>query len=112
MWKDISERRSRRNSRLPKLRSRQRHGRRSNPFSTNGLDKFQSVSADLSARRERIARETGVPKSMVRFKYSKKGWTPFVVINEEVIRKKNNGWATAGVSIPKPAEINNGKKDA
>lgn len=95
----------------PRPRSRQGHGRRSNPFSTSGLDKFQSVSADLSARRERMAKETGVPESMVRFEYSKMGWTPFVVINGEVMRKENSGWATAGVSILGPAEINNGEKD-
>ncbi|GLJ29173.1 hypothetical protein SUGI_0575200 [Cryptomeria japonica] len=65
----------------PKPRQRKRsHGKKSsNPFSGVGLDKFASLNAELSAKREYVARKTGTPESMVRFVYTSKGWVPVVV---------------------------------
>lgn len=90
--------------------SRQRHGKRSNPYSSRGLDKFKSVYAELSARREYIARKTGLPEALVRFAYSKNGWIPVVVRGRGVIGKKSSGAGAAGVSILGPAVNNNGQK--
>lgn len=94
----------------PKACSRHRHGKRSNPYSSRGLDKFKSVYAELSARREYIARKTGAPEALVRFAYSKNGWIPVVVRGKELIGKKNSGACAAGVSILGPSVNNNGQK--
>ena len=56
-----------------------RHGKRSNPYSTSGLDKFEDVYAELSARREYVAKNIGAPEALVKFAYSKNGWVPVVV---------------------------------
>lgn len=94
----------------PKACSRQRHGKRSNPYSSRGLDKFKSVYAELSAKREYISRKTGAPEALVRFTYSKNGWIPVVVRGRGVIGKKSSGAGAAGVSILGPAVNNNGQK--
>lgn len=91
---------------LPKPRSWQRNGKKSNPFSARGLDKFQSVYAELSARRKCVAKETGVPEAMVRFAYSKKGWTPLLVRAGETIGKTKVGRGNLRL-----LENNNGEKD-
>lgn len=93
----------------PKPKSRQRHGKRSNPYSTRGLDKFKSVYAELSARREYIAEKTGAPEALVRFAYSKNGWIPVVVRGIDVTGTKNSGAGAAGVSILGPVVKNNGQ---
>lgn len=95
----------------PRSGCRQRHGKKSNPYSTRGLDKFESVYAELSARREYFAKKTGVPENLVRFAYSKNGWTPVVVRAGDGIEKKNGGENAAGVSIPRPVVKKNGEKD-
>jgi len=92
----------------PRTKYRQRHGKRLNPYSTIGLDKFESVHAELSAKREYIAHETGAPEAMVRFVSSKKGWIPVVLGDRgREIRRKNSGGDPAGVSIVGPSENNN-----
>lgn len=96
----------------PTSRYRLRHGRRENPYSTSGLDKFESVYAELSARREYIAKKTGVPPALVRFSYSKNGWVPVVARAREVIGKKNGGVNAAGVSILGSVEKNERKEDS
>lgn len=95
----------------PRPRFWQRHGKKSNPFSSRGLEKFETVYAELSAKREYIAKKTGVPEDQVRFAYSKNGWTPVVMRTRDGIGKKNSGEGAAGVSIPRPVEKNNGEKD-
>lgn len=95
----------------PRPRSRQRHGKRLNPYSTRGLEKFKSVYAELSARREYIAKKTGAPEALVKFAHSKNGWIPVVVRAREGIWKKNGGVGAAGASILGPAVKNNGQKD-
>jgi hypothetical protein len=92
-------------------RSRQRHGKRLNPFSTRGLDIFESVCDELSAKREYIAKKTGAPEALVRFADSKNGWIPVVIRSREGIGKKKSVRDTAGVSIVGPVENNNGEKD-
>ncbi|GLJ29174.1 hypothetical protein SUGI_0575220 [Cryptomeria japonica] len=52
-----------------------------NPYSTVGLDKFDSLNAELSAKREFVARKTGIPEAMVRFAHTSKGWVPVVLKN-------------------------------
>lgn len=94
----------------PKPKYRQRHGKRLNPYSTTGLDKFESIYAELSAKREYIAQKTGAPEAMVRFVSSKKGWIPVVLgARDQEMRKKTSGGDADGVSIVVPAENNNGK---
>lgn len=95
----------------PRPRCRHRHGKRLNPYSTRGLDKFKSVYAELSARREYIAKKTGAPEALVKFAHSKNGWIPVVVRAREGIWKKNGGAGAAGASILGPAVKNNGQKD-
>lgn len=95
----------------PMPRSRQKHGKSSNPYSTGGLDKFESVSAELSAKREYIAKKIGAPEALVRFVYSKNGWIPVVVRPGEGNRKKSDGVGAAGASIMRPVQINNAEKD-
>jgi len=95
----------------PGPRSRQKHGKRSNPYSTGGLDKFESVYAELSAKREYIAKKTGTPDALVRFLYSKNGWIPVVVRPREGNRKKNCGVRASRASILGPVEKNHGEKD-
>lgn len=95
----------------PTSRYRLRHERRENPYSTSGLDKFESVYAELSARREYIAKKTGVPPALVRFSYSKNGWVPVVARAREVIGKKNGGVNATGVSILGSVEKNDRKED-
>lgn len=91
----------------PGPRSLQKHGKRPNPYSTIGLDKFESVCAELSAKREYIAKEIGTPEALVRFVDSKNGWIPVVVRPGEVIQKKNSTEGAAGVSILGPVEMSN-----
>jgi len=91
----------------PRARSRQKHGKRSNPYSTGGLDKFESVYAELSAKREYIAKKTGAPEALVRFVYSKNGWIPFVLRPREGIGKKKAVAGAAGASILGPVEKSN-----
>lgn len=93
---------------LPGPRYRPRNGQRSNPYSTTGLDKFESIHAKLSAERERVAQKTGAPQAMVRFVSSRKGWIPVVIGDKDhKIRRKNSGGDAAGVSNMVPAENNN-----
>lgn len=88
--------------------NQQRHGKKLNPYSTTGLDKFESVYAELSAKREYIAHKTGAPEAMVRFIYSEKGWVPVVLANRgREIGTKNSGGDAARDSIVVPAENNN-----
>lgn len=97
----------------PRTSSRQKHGKsqRLNPYSTSGLDKFESVNAELSAKRKYIANKTGVPEDMVKFVSSKKGWVPVVIgAKDQGTEKKNNGEDVSGVLILGPPEINNGEK--
>lgn len=95
----------------PRMRSRQKHGKRSNPYSTSGLDKFQSVNAELSAKRKYIANKTGVTEDMVKFVSSKKGWVPVVIgARDQGTEKKNNGEDASGVLILGPPELNIGEK--
>lgn len=89
-------------------RSRKKHWKRSNPYSNRGLDTFQSVYAELSAKREYIAKKTGAPEDMVRFVSSNEGWIPIVLGLREGIGKKNGGAVVAGASILGPVEKNNG----
>jgi hypothetical protein len=77
----------------PKPKYRQRHGRL-NPYSTTGLDKFESIYVELSAKREYIAQKTGAPEAMVRFVSSKKGWIP-VVLGPEI--RRSGGKPVAGM---------------
>lgn len=96
-------------SRRPK--SRQKREKRQNPYSTRGLDKFESVCSELSSRRQYIAKKTGVPEAMVRFVDSKNGWIPFVVGAREEMGKKNSGEVAGRVSIvEKSNEVNHGHK--
>jgi hypothetical protein len=95
----------------PRPRSRQRHAKGSTLYSTRGLDQFENVYAELSARREYIVNKTGAPEALVKFSYWKDGWVPVVVRAREGIWKKNDGGDTAGVSILEPAENSNGEKD-
>ncbi|GLJ29176.1 hypothetical protein SUGI_0575240 [Cryptomeria japonica] len=69
---------------ISKKKKKPHHGKKmssSNPYSTIGLDKFASLNAELSAKREYVARKTGTPEAMVRFVYTSKGWAPVVVKN-------------------------------
>lgn len=92
----------------PGPRYRPRHGQRSNPYSTTGLDEFESICAELSAKRERFAQKTGAPQALVRFVSSRKGWTPVVIgARDHKIGRKNTGGEAAGVSNAVPAENNN-----
>lgn len=94
----------------PTPRCRQKHGKRSNPYSTIGLDKFDRVYAELSAKRKYIANKNGVPEAMVRFVSSKKGWIPVVIgVREQGTEKQNSSVDDSGVSILGPAENNNGE---
>lgn len=95
----------------PRPKSRQKHSKRSTLYSTRGLDQFENLYAELSARREYIANKTGAPEALVKFSYWEDGWVPVVVRAREGIWKKNNGVGTAGVSILGPAEDNNAEKD-
>lgn len=90
----------------PRPRSRQKHGKRSNPYSACGLDKFQSVYAELSSKREYVANKTGVPEAMVRFVSSKNGWIPVVMGARD---QKIHGGDAARVSTLVPAEDTNGE---
>jgi hypothetical protein len=94
----------------PTPRSRQRHGKGSNPYSTTGLDKFENVYAELSARREYILKNTGAPEALVRFTYWNNRWVPVVVKPREGIWKQNSGGGAAGISILGPVENNNSEK--
>jgi hypothetical protein len=92
----------------PRPRYWQRHGKRSNPYSTRGLDEFESVYAELSAKREYIASKFGVSEAMVRFMFSKKEWIPVVLrARDQGTRKKNSGEDAAGVSILGPVDKSN-----
>lgn len=92
-------------------RSRQKHGEKSNPYSSGGLDKFGSVYAELSAKRQYIAKKTGVPEALVRFVYSENGWRPVVVRPREENGKKNVGAVASRDSILESEEKINGEKD-
>lgn len=92
----------------PRIRSRQRDGKRPNPYSSEGLDKFENVCAELSARRKYISNKTGAPEALVRFTNSGNGWVP--VVMREGISKKNSSEGAAGVSILGPVENNNSQK--
>lgn len=97
-----------------KPKSRQKREKRQNPYSTRGLDKFESVRSELSSRRQYIAKKTGVPEAMIRFVDSKNGWIPFVVGARDEMGKKNSGEVAGRVSIlghvKKSNEVNHGHK--
>lgn len=84
----------------PRPRLLQRYGKGLNPYSTRGLDKFENVYAELSARRRYISNNTGAPEELVRFKDGNNGWVPVVVRAREGIWKN-------GVSILGPVENSN-----
>ncbi|KAH9303830.1 hypothetical protein KI387_008234 [Taxus chinensis] len=67
---------------IPISQTRQRHTKpSSNPYSSRGLEKFARLKAELSARREYVARKTGTPEAMVKFADSGEGWVPVIVKN-------------------------------
>ncbi|KAH9303835.1 hypothetical protein KI387_008239, partial [Taxus chinensis] len=80
---------------------RRSHGKKRNPYSSVGLDKFASLNAELSAKREYIARKTGTPEAMVRFAYTHRGWVPVVV----------KSGIDGGVPIPIRAKQDNHSKE-
>lgn len=95
----------------PGPRVRQKHGKRPNPYSTSGLDKFQAVCDELYSKRQYAANKAGVPEAMVRFVSSKKGWIPFVIgaTDQKTWKENPNGDISRSVSILVPAENNNGE---
>lgn len=95
------------NSISPRPRSGQKHGKRPNPYSTLGRDRFESVYAELSTKREYIAKKTGAPEALVRFAYSNNEWIPIVVRPGEGFGNKNGGLDVAGASGLGPLEKNN-----
>ncbi|GLJ29175.1 hypothetical protein SUGI_0575230 [Cryptomeria japonica] len=66
---------------MMKKKKKRHHEKKScfNPYSTFGLDKFTSLSAELSAKREYVSRKTGIPEAKVRFAYTSKGLVPVVL---------------------------------
>lgn len=108
-WKDISRRQGKAEeiAVLAGPRTRRKHGKKSNPYSTSGLDKFQSVCDELSTKRQYFANKVGVPEAMVRFVSSKKGWIPVAMGT----RGFDPDGDTAGVSILVPAVNNNSDGD-
>lgn len=95
----------------PRPRSGQKHGKRPNPYSTLGRDRFESVYAELSTKREYIAKKTGAPEALVRFAYSNNEWIPILVRPGERFGNKNGGLDVAGASALGPLEKNNEDKD-
>jgi hypothetical protein len=95
----------------PRPRSQQKRGKRSNPYSTGGLDKFESVNAELSSKREYIAKKTGAPEALVRFMYSKNEWIAVVTTPREAIGKKSCAGGATVALVLGPPEKNNGKED-
>lgn len=93
----------------PRPRFCQKHVKKSNPYSSRGLDKFETVYAELSAKREYVAKKIGVSEDQVRFSFSKDGWTPVVVRTRDGTGKRSSGEGVAGVSIPGSREKKNGK---
>lgn len=95
----------------PRPRSGQKHGKRPNPYSTLGRDKFETVYAELSAKRENIAKKTGAPQALVRFVHSNNEWIPIVVRSGNGVGNKNGGLDVAGASGLGYLEKNAEEKD-
>lgn len=95
----------------PRPRFCQKHVKKPNPYSSRGLDKFETVYAELSAKREYVAKKVGVSEDQVRFSFSKDGWTPVVMRTRDGTGKKNSGEGAAGVSIPGSGEKKNRSRE-
>lgn len=64
------------------LRGRYRRSKKasSNPYAGRGLDKFALVSAELEAKREKLAAQLGTPLSVVKFAIgSHSKWIPIII---------------------------------